>query len=182
VATFARWKGHATFLEALSRLPESLPVRGYVIGGPVYETAGSQVSLDELRAEAAARGLESRVGFTGFVPDAAQAMRALDVVVHASTDPEPFGLVIAEGMACARPVVVSLAGGAAEITTPGVDALAYAPGDAVQLSERLLSLVTNAALRQRLGDAGRSTAERVFDRRRLAVDMTPVYENLARSA
>ena len=182
VATFARWKGHATFLDALSRLPESLPVRGYVIGGPVYETAGSQVSLDELRAEAAARGLESRVGFTGFVPDAAQAMRALDVVVHASTDPEPFGLVIAEGMACARPVVVSLAGGAAEITTPGVDALAYAPGDAVQLSERLLSLVTNAALRQRLGDAGRSTAERVFDRRRLAVDMTPVYENLARSA
>ena len=182
VATFARWKGHATFLEALSHLPESLPVRGYVIGGPVYETAGSQVSVDELRAEAAARGLESRVGFTGFVADAAQAMRALDVVVHASTDPEPFGLVIAEGMACARPVVVSRAGGAAEITTPGVDALAYAPGDAVQLSERLLSLVTNAALRQRLGDAGRSTAERVFDRRRLAVDMTPVYENLARSA
>ena len=182
VATFARWKGHATFLEALSHLPESLPVRGYVIGGPVYETAGSQVSVDELRAEAAARGLESRVGFTGFVADAAQAMRALDVVVHASTDPEPFGLVIAEGMACARPVVVSRAGGAAEITTPGVDALAYAPGDARQLGEHLRLLVTDAALRQRLGDAGRATAERVFDRRRLAVEMTPVYEKLARSA
>jgi glycosyltransferase involved in cell wall biosynthesis len=42
VATFARWKGHITFLEALSRLPESLPVRGYIIGGPVYETAGSR--------------------------------------------------------------------------------------------------------------------------------------------
>ncbi|HEV8396892.1 MAG TPA: glycosyltransferase family 4 protein [Vicinamibacterales bacterium] len=180
VATFARWKGHRTFLEALSRLPESLPVRGYVIGGPVYETAGSQVSLGELRAEAAALGLSSRVGFTGFVADAAPAMRALDIVVHASTDPEPFGLVIAEGMACARAVVVSRAGGAAEITTPGVDALAYAPGDADQLSECLLSLVTNAALRQRLGDAGRTTAERVFDRRRLALDMTPIYETLAR--
>jgi glycosyltransferase involved in cell wall biosynthesis len=179
VATFARWKGHVTFLDALSRLPESLPVRGYIIGGPVYETAGSQVSFDELRAEAAARGLESRVGFTGFMADAAQAMRALDVVVHASTDPEPFGLVIAEGMACARPVVVSCAGGAAEITTPGADALAYAPGDAVQLSECLRSLVIDAALRQRLGDAGRTTAERVFDRGRLAIDMTPIYEGLA---
>jgi len=179
VATFARWKGHRTFLEALSRLPESLPVRGYIIGGPVYETAGSQVSLGELRAEATALGLSSRVGFTGFVADAAQAMRALDVVVHASTDPEPFGLVIAEGMACARAVVVSRAGGAAEITTPGVDALAYAPGDAAELAECLRSLVTDAALRARLGDAGRATAERVFDRRRLALDMTPLYEKLA---
>jgi glycosyltransferase involved in cell wall biosynthesis len=118
------------------------------------------------------------VGFTGFVPDAAQAMRALDVVVHASTDPEPFGLVIAEGMACARAVVVSRAGGAAEITTPGVDALAFAPGDAGQLAECLLSLAANAALRRRLGDAGRATAERVFDRGRMVAEMTPVYESL----
>jgi glycosyltransferase involved in cell wall biosynthesis len=178
VATFARWKGHRTFLEALARLPESVPVRGYVIGGPLYETAGSQVSLDELRADVARLGLASRVGFTGFIADAAQAMRALDVVVHASTDPEPFGLVIAEGMACARPVIVSRAGGAAEITTPGVDALAYAPGDAGQLAECLLSLAANGALRRRLGEAGRATAERVFDRRRLAVEMTPIYEGL----
>ena len=57
-------------------------------------------------------GLESRVGFTGFVQDSATAMRALDIVVHASTDPEPFGLVIAEAMACGKPVVASRAGGA----------------------------------------------------------------------
>jgi glycosyltransferase involved in cell wall biosynthesis len=179
VATFARWKGHRTFLEALALLPDAHPVRGYVIGGPLYETAGSQVTLDELRADASAMGLTSRVGFTGFVADAAQAMRALDVVVHASTDPEPFGLVIAEGMACARPVIVSRAGGAAEITTPGVDALAFAPGDAGQLAACLQLLVADAALRLRLGEAGRATAERVFDRRRLAAEMTPIYEGLA---
>ncbi len=179
VATFARWKGHRTFLDALAQVPESLPVRGYVIGGPVYETAGSQASFEELRAAAAALGLEGRVGFTGFVDDAAQAMRALDVVVHASTEPEPFGLVIAEAMACARAVVVSRAGGAAEITTPGQDALAHAPGNARELAECLVSLALNAALRRRLGDAGRATAERVFDRRRLVAGMTPVYEKLA---
>ena len=144
-------------------------MRGYVIGGPVYETAGSQVSLDELRAAAAALGLEGRVGFTGFVEDAAQAMRALDVVVHASTEPEPFGLVIAEAMACARPVVVSRAGGAAEITTPGVDC----PGATLRATRAsspsaCVSLARTPALRRRLGDAGRATAERVFDRRRLA--------------
>jgi len=179
VATFARWKGHRTFLDALAQVPESVPVRGYVIGGPVYETAGSQASFEELRAAAAALGLEGRVGFTGFVEDAAQAMRALDVVVHASTEPEPFGLVIAEAMACARAVVVSRAGGAAEITTPGQDALVHAPGNARELAECLVSLALNAGLRRRLGDAGRATAERVFDRRRLVAGMTPVYERLA---
>jgi glycosyltransferase involved in cell wall biosynthesis len=178
VATFARWKGHRTFLDALARLPGSSHVRGYIIGGPLYETAGSQLSLDELRSDVETRGLSARVGFTGFIADAAEAMRALDVVVHASTEPEPFGLVIAEGMACARPVVVSRAGGAAEITTPDVDALAYAPGDAQQLAACLQSLAADAALRRRLGDAARATAERVFDRRRLADEMTTVYEGL----
>ncbi|HEU4686787.1 MAG TPA: glycosyltransferase, partial [Vicinamibacterales bacterium] len=85
VSTYARWKGHATFLEALSLLPASLPVRGYIIGGPVYETAGSQVSVEELRDRAHSLGLGTRVGFTGFIADASSAMRALDIVVHAST-------------------------------------------------------------------------------------------------
>ena len=51
------------------------------------------------------------VGFTGRIDDVPAALRALDIVVHASVEPEPFGLVIAEAMACGRPVVVSRAGG-----------------------------------------------------------------------
>jgi glycosyltransferase involved in cell wall biosynthesis len=137
IATFAVWKGHRTFLEAIARLPPSLNVRAYVIGGAMYETEGSQVSIDELRETAARFDLTSRVGFTGFVDDPAPAMRALDVVVHASTEREPFGLVIAEGLACGRPVIVSLAGGAAELVTPGVDAIAVAPGDVDALTRAI---------------------------------------------
>ena len=47
-------------------------------------------------------GVADRVGFTGFVHSPEATFRALDVVVHASTAPEPFGLVIAEAMACGR--------------------------------------------------------------------------------
>jgi glycosyltransferase involved in cell wall biosynthesis len=122
VATFARWKGHRTFLAALAKLPASANVRGYIIGGPLYTTSGSQLTLDELRQEAKALGLSDRIGFTGVVSDSSTAMRALDVVVHASTDPEPFGLVIAEAMACGRSVVTSAAGGARELTEPDVNA------------------------------------------------------------
>ncbi len=93
VATYARWKGHDVFLDAAARLARERPEqpRFYIVGGPVYATRGSQFSEEELRAEAAARGIASRVGFIGFQRDVADVYRALDVVIHASTRPEPFG-------------------------------------------------------------------------------------------
>lgn len=178
VATFARWKGHETFLRALATLPPSLRVRGYVVGGPVYETSGSQTSIAELRELVRSLGLDGRIGFTGFVEDSSMAMRALDVVVHASTDPEPFGLVIAEALACAKPVVVSRAGGASELIEPGRNALAFDPGDAPALARCIKELASDATLRQRLGSAGRSTAEQHFDRCRMTRQLTPIYESL----
>src|SRR4051812_6736193 len=65
-------------------------------------------------------------GGGGFVPFQARVeavYRALDVVVHASTRPEPFGLTIAEAMACGRPLVAARAGGAAELFEDEVEAL-----------------------------------------------------------
>jgi glycosyltransferase involved in cell wall biosynthesis len=178
VATMGLWKGHAVFLRALARLPAETAVRGYVVGGRIYATAGSEVDPEALRRTAAELGIADRVGFTGFVDDSAAAMRALDVVVHASTQPEPFGLVIAEAMACARPVVVSAAGGAAEIVEDGVDALGVAPGDAAALAEAIRRLAEDAGLRARLGAAGRARAERDFDRARLARALVPLYRSL----
>jgi glycosyltransferase involved in cell wall biosynthesis len=109
-------------------------------------------------------------------------MRALDVVVHASTEPEPFGLVIAEAMACGRAVIAANAGGAAELVTPGVDALVHRPGDAASLANAIESLASDAALRQRMGVAARQTAVRRFDRRRLAGELLPVYQRVAAGA
>ena len=175
LATFGRWKGHTTFLDAIARLPQ-LPVRAYVVGGAVYRTDDSQHTLDDLRCHAARIGVADRVGFTGFVARPDDAIRALDIVVHASTSPEPFGLVIVEAMACGRAVVASATGGAREIFTPGVDALSHVPGRADELAARIEELVRDAGERQRLGREGRRTAERRFDRARLAADLLPVYQ------
>jgi glycosyltransferase involved in cell wall biosynthesis len=178
VATMGLWKGHDVFLRALARLPRELAVRGYVVGGRIYATAGSEVDPDALRRLAEELRIGDRVGFTGFVDEAAAAMRALDVVVHASTLPEPFGLVIAEAMACGRPVVVSAAGGAGEIVSDGDDALAVPPGDVDALAAALRRLADDGALRARLGAAGRARAERDFDRARLARQVAPLYRSL----
>ncbi|CAN5913730.1 hypothetical protein BH23PLA1_BH23PLA1_04880 [soil metagenome] len=185
VATFARWKGHEVFLEAAARVARTLdphpPCRFYVVGGPIYRTTGSQCSLEELRALAARLGMET-VGFTGHWPEPASAIRALDVVVHASTRPEPFGRVIAEGMACGRAVVAvgrdgpaGPAGGSAELFEDGVSALACPSGDPEALAVAIGRLIADAGLRRRLGDAGRQTVLARFDRPRLAQDWGPLY-------
>src|SRR5262249_61166040 len=110
------WKGHAVFVEAAAVwVREPGPLRFCFVGGPIYRTHGSQWSEAELRQRAADLLAGQRLGFVGFQPDPAAVYRALDVVVHASTQPEPFGLTIAEALACARPVVVARAGGAADL-------------------------------------------------------------------
>jgi glycosyltransferase involved in cell wall biosynthesis len=182
VGTFGRWKGHTTFLDAIARLDSAVPVRAYVIGGALYQTTGSQYSLEELRAHAEAIGINGRVGFTGFVDAADEALRSLDIVVHASTDPEPFGLVIAEAMACGRAVIASDAGGAREIFAQGVDALAHPPGNSEVLAKCIAQLAGDGLLRQQLGEAARQTAERRFNRRRLASELAPLYQVPLRAA
>lgn len=179
VATFARWKGHRTFLEALALLPEEAKVRGYVIGGPIYQTDGSQWSLSGLQQEADRLGLAGRVGFTGFVDDPAPAMRSLDIVVHASTQPEPFGMVIVEAMACEKAVIASDAGGASELFVDGESALAHPPGNAAVLAQQIARLASDENLRRRLGTTARAMAERVYHRKRLAGELLSLYRDIS---
>jgi glycosyltransferase involved in cell wall biosynthesis len=179
VATMARWKGHEVFLEALARLAPHAPVRAYVIGGPIYRTDGSQHAIADLERRAKDLGIGERVRFTGFVDEPAAAMRALDVVVHCSTQPEPFGLSVAEAMACGRAVIATAGLGAGDFVTPERDLLTVVAGDAPALAACISRLVADAKLRARLGRQARLTACKSFDRRRFANELIPVYRELA---
>jgi len=182
VATFAHWKGHKIFLEALSRLGSAAPVRGYIIGGPIYQTSGSQWQMQELQEEARKLGVSERVGFTGFLEDTPAAMRSLHIAVHASTRPEPFGMAIIEAMACGKPVIVSRAGGALELFQDEGTALGHTPGDAADLARQIARLVENPDLRVRLGEAARAAVALNFPGQRLAAELTAVYRDCLTAA
>ncbi len=177
VATYARWKGHETFLGALATIAAA-GVRGYVVGGPMYETSGSQLTRDELQCIAGRLGLGDRVGFVPFQRDVAPVYRALDVVVHASTKREPFGLSVLEAMACGRPVIVSDAGGVRELVTNGEQGLTHPPGDVNALAARIASLLDSPARCERLGASGRRTAVVLFNRARSAAALAEIYLSL----
>jgi glycosyltransferase involved in cell wall biosynthesis len=173
IATFARWKGHEVFLRAVAALP--FAVRAFIAGGGLYRTAGSQITLGEIQAQAEALGIAERVTFTGFLEDTAPLLRSLDVVVHASTEPEPFGLTIAEGMACGRAVVASMAGGVPEILTDGVNGLGHSPGDVQGLAKAMERLLCDPKLRKQYGSAARIMAEERLNPERMAQEFIAIY-------
>jgi len=177
-ATFARWKGQDTFLKAIARFTGQ-NVRAYVIGGPLYKTQSSQWSESELRVMAGELGLSEQVGFSGFVEDMPGVYRALDIVVHASNRAEPFGLVIAEAMACGRAVVAAPTGGARELFADGEHALAAASGDVEALAGALAILVRDPQQRIALGHRSHAHAVASFNRARFAASLHSALSQVA---
>jgi glycosyltransferase involved in cell wall biosynthesis len=177
VATYARWKGHETFLRAIAMQRADLPLRAYVVGGPLYGRAASELSRDELTAAARAAGAGDRVGFVDFQHDLAPVYRALDVVVHASTEPEPFGLVVAEGMACGRTVVASDLGGVKEIVTPEC-ALAHRAGDVGDLARAIAIAAADPTLRGRVGSCARQRVLEHFSIDRFRSRLLDLYDEV----
>lgn len=158
VGRLAAWKGQDLFLRAFAQAFPDGPQSAVIIGAALF-------SGDDERYEASLRrlvgelGLTNRVTFTGHVSDVWAELAKVDVVVHASTIPEPFGQVVVEGMAAGLAVVAVNEGGPAEVITPGVNGLLYPMGDEAALCRCMLDLDQDAALRRRLAAAGRIRAE-----------------------
>jgi glycosyltransferase involved in cell wall biosynthesis len=182
VATYARWKGQEIFFRAAAKILRILPgfpVQFYLIGGPVYRTQGSQYNETELRSLTMQLEISEKMRLICFQTKPERLYSNLDIVVHASTKPEPFGLTIVEAMACGRPVVASLAGGVKEIIEDGKDALGVLPGNVDCLVDALKRLLTDKEWRVRLGANARTKAEKSFDRNRIGPQLWRVYERVS---
>ncbi len=178
VATYGKWKGHELFLDAIARVPEPCEgkrARFFIVGGPIYRTQGSQCSEADLRERAARLGIADRVGFVGFQRDIATVFRGLDVVVHASTKPEPFGRTIAEAMACAKALVLARTSGAAELIEGDV-AVAIPPGDTDALAGALARFIADPTYRDTVAGGARRVAVARFSRSRIGREMFNIYD------
>ena len=156
VGRLAPWKGQDVFLTAFAHADLGPAARAVVVGAALF---GEDEYAASLVAQADRLGIGERVDFRGFREDVEAELDRLDVLVHASVEPEPFGQVVVEGLAAGLPVVASRAGGPAEILTDGVDGLLVAPGDADALAAALTRLGADPARRDRLGAAARRRAQ-----------------------
>jgi glycosyltransferase involved in cell wall biosynthesis len=167
------WKGHRVFLQAARHVIDRLPeARAVIVGAGPPGGADYEVELKQL---AASLGISDRVLFLGFRTDVPAIIGTLDVVVHTSIDPEPFGRVIVEAMAMAKPVVASAAGGPTEIIEHGRTGFLVPPGEPPIFAERMLELLQDGGLATRIGAAGQLEVKRRFSADRHARLVEDVY-------
>ncbi len=176
VGRITRWKGQHIFLDAAARVCAAGHAAEFlIVGAPLFGEEGYEA---ELRRQAESLGIASRVKFLGFQQDVRAVLSGLDVLVHASITPEPFGQVIIEGMAEGVPVIATAGGGVLEIVTHGENGLLVPMGDAEALARELGGLLSDPARAQRLGRAGREHVQRHFTAAQSARKIERVYAEM----
>ena len=175
VGRLTEWKGHRVLLRALALAREKIPnLACVVVGAPTSE---SEVQYEsELLRLRESLGLASVVRFLGHRSDIGRILASTDVLAHTSTSPEPFGLVVIEGMAACLPVIATNAGGVPEIIDHGVNGLLVAPGDPQALAEALMAIASDRLFARRIGLAARSRVQERFTTARMAREVEAVYE------
>jgi len=168
------WKGHADLIEAMAQVDSR--ARLWVVGDAAFGRHGNAKA--ELAAQAAALGLSDRVEFLGWRDDVPEILAALDLLVHPSSEPEPFGRSLAEAQASGVAIVATAAGGIPEVVEDQVTGLLVPPRDPAALASAINELVADPDRRAAMGVAGRERARRLFTREAHARAVEAVYAEL----
>jgi glycosyltransferase involved in cell wall biosynthesis len=148
------WKRQDLMIKAVAELRRrGRAVHGLLVGGDAYGLSpGYSESLPRLAEKL---GVARHVTFTGQVDDATPYMELMDVVLSTSSS-EPFGIVLIEAMALAKPVVAFASAGPLEIVRPGVTGLLLPEsGGSRALVGAVDRLLDDSNLRESLGVAAR---------------------------
>lgn len=174
------WKGHDYFIKALPLIIQQFPnIRASIVGAVsksdnYIRNQQYQQSLEEL---VASLGLEDKVIFTGHRDDIPDIIADLDILVHASSRPEPFGLVIIEGMACGKPVVATAAGGVTEIIEDNKNGVLVPCEDSRAIAKAVVGLMADREKAARIGAAGNKTVVEKFSHHRQTRQVEKLYRH-----
>ena len=172
IAANNRLKALDVLLRAFVRISKTHPVvRLFLVGdGPLrrqHEELASSLSLQD------------RVEFLGWRSRAevSRLLRECEIFVLPSRS-EPFGVVVAEALACQKAVVASAVGGIPEIIENGRSGLLVEPDHPAALARELLALLEDGSLRKSLGHAGYQRVVECFSRETMSARYESVYAGL----
>ncbi|MCY0389806.1 glycosyltransferase family 4 protein [Robbsia sp. Bb-Pol-6] len=138
-------KGQHVVLEALARDADThVLMTGETVPGAEQYAAELKLKIREL-------GLTHRVHFVGRQADVPVLMRAVDVVVNASTQPEAFDWNVVSGMLASLPVIASRVGANPEIIQHMKSGILVKPEDPESLLRSMQMLRNNPEFAERLG-------------------------------
>ena len=175
IARLFKLKGHDDLLAIAPALVRKCPrVKFLLVGDGPWR--------GRLENRARSLGLEKHVIFTGLVAPSAvpPIVGVMDLLVHLSLR-EGLPRALPQALAAARPVVAYDADGANEVCLENETGFLVAPGDLPGLSERLLRLAQDPALRQRLGCRGQQFVQERFGVQHMVDDLYQLYLRLQRT-
>jgi len=166
-------KGHQYLVEAARLVVEQWPEVSFVIVGK-EETRGDLLRLEQL---AQRLGIRDRIIFTGFRRDVLQVMTTFDVFVLPSNW-EAFGIVLLEAMGLGKPMVATHVGGIPEVIDEGVNGFLVEPRNSQQLAEKILELLRDKTLRDRMGQNGMQKVRDIFSIQKMVRATEQVYRSV----
>ena len=152
IGNLRRWKGQDVVVRAVGLLRDEFPdLVCVLVGDSSPSDAAYRQEVDSLID---AWRLQGRVIITGYRDDVASYVAPLEIQIHASVSPEPFGRVLLEGMALSKPLVASGGGAVPEIVVDGQTGLLCEPGSPESFATALRSLLTDPRRGAAMGRAG----------------------------
>ena len=171
------WKGQDRLLEAQRLLRRrGHEIRTLIVGGDAHGLSSEYAA--SLPGLVSRLGLTDAAELTGQLADAGSAIERMDILVNAS-DPEPFGIVLLEGMARGVAVVAVDSGGPAEFIENGVTGILARSGEPEALADALEPLIDSPQMRRALGEAGRRRFAAEFTDEAMRARLLDQLERLA---
>lgn len=156
-----RWKGQIEYVDAMIRaMQRNDRLVGVIVGD---SSDGTDDYFAEVRRRIDSSGMRDRFRLTGYIEQVEPLYSAMDVVVHASIEPEPCGMVVMEAMAARRPVIAANSGGPPELVREGIDGHLVNPTDTDRLANVIGDLAESAEKRLLMGESGYLRARELFD-------------------
>ena len=132
---------------------------------------------EELEGLASLLGIRNKVIFTGGVDDPAPYVNRFTVAVLCS-ESEGFSNALIEYMQAGRPVICTDTGGNPELVQDGTNGFLVPVGDVDALADRLVKLLSDSVLAQRLGAAARETVRSEYSHTRMVIEQMACYDQV----
>jgi glycosyltransferase involved in cell wall biosynthesis len=178
IGNIRKWKGQHVAIEAMNDLVKQFEDIRCVLVGEVSKSEDDIEYLRYLQELISKYDLGKNIIFTGFRKDIYEIIHNLDILIHTSILPEPFGRVLLEGMVLRKPVIATNQGGPLEIVEDGISGFLLPPENPEMLAGKITYLLENKDIARAMGENARKRVEENFSIERNVRKVQEVYAEL----
>ncbi len=177
IGRISYWKGQEYLIKGIPKIVKQYHDSIFlIVGDTLFGETEEKQKLEKLIRD---EGLMDYCIMTDWRTDIPDILKETDILVHTSSCPEPFGLVLIEGMSMGKPIIAADAGGVPEIVVNGVTGILVKPADSNAIAEAVINLLSNPEKAKKMGKAGQERVEIVFNIELMVKKIEMLYDEIS---